>query len=83
MQCMISMLTDYKIMKLSYHSCLSYIDIVIPDMLYHLEGPYLFFPLAELVKIDCKQRAHTCLDQPSINSNNLFSMPGAIVNETV
>ena len=40
---MISMLTDYKIMKLSYHSCLSYIDIVIPDKLYHLEGPYPFF----------------------------------------
>ena len=45
MQCMISMLTDYKIMKRSYHSCLSYIDIVIPDMLYHLEGPYPFFSL--------------------------------------
>ena len=80
---MISMLTDYKLMKLSYHSCLSYIDIVIPDILYHLEGPYLFFPWAELVKIDCKQRACTCPDQPSINSNNLFSVPGTIVNETV
>ena len=36
-----------------------------------------------MVKTDCKQRACTCDDQPSINSNNLFSMPGAIVNETV